>query len=136
MRREQDCSSAALEAADNVPELATALRIESRGRLVQKKNFGVSHQRSGYRQTLALSAGKFANENIRFLAELQVVEHFIGRARFAIEAGKQFNGFADGQLFGEPRLLQGDAQPLAHFTRILLPGVTKNRDLTGGGSQQ
>ena len=73
---------------------------------------------------------------IGLLGELQFVEHFVGGARLAVEAGEQFNGFADGQLLREPRLLQRDSQPLAHFALILLPGVTKNRDLAGSGIEQ
>ena len=60
----------------------------------------------------------------------------VGRTRLAIKAGKQFNGFAHGELFRKPRFLQRDAQPLAHFAFILAPGVAENRDLARSRLQQ
>src|SRR4029077_758275 len=56
MRGQQHCAAIALKVANNVPELAAALRIESGRRFVEKKNSWISHERRGYGQALALSA--------------------------------------------------------------------------------
>src|ERR1700686_5273521 len=53
MRGQQNCPSAPLKVANDVPELAAALRIESGGRLIEKKNSGISYQRGCDRQALA-----------------------------------------------------------------------------------
>src|SRR6202035_3511703 len=68
MRGQQNCPSAPLKVANDVPELAAALRIEASGRLVEKKNFGISYERGCDCQALALSAGKFAHECVGLLS--------------------------------------------------------------------
>src|ERR1700737_479237 len=52
---EQHSPAGLLEAANQVPELAPALGIESGCRLVQKQNLRIAHQRGGYGQPLPLS---------------------------------------------------------------------------------
>ena len=64
---EQDRPPVALERANDIPQLAAALRIKSRRGLVQKQNLWIAHQRRRYRQTLALPAGEFADPGIGFL---------------------------------------------------------------------
>ncbi|HLB86554.1 MAG TPA: hypothetical protein VJK29_02765, partial [Terriglobales bacterium] len=56
VRSEKHRAAVALEGADDIPELAAALWIKTRGGLIQKKNFGISHERSGDGKALALSA--------------------------------------------------------------------------------
>ncbi len=87
---EQHRASGLLKAANDVPELAAALRIEAGGGLVQKKNFGIAHQRSSHGQALALAARKLADPGVGFLFELHLLQHFTRRTGLAIEAGKQF----------------------------------------------
>ena len=48
MRGEQDGATFFLESADDVPELAAALGIESGGGLVEKKNARIADQSGGY----------------------------------------------------------------------------------------
>src|SRR5579871_585318 len=70
MRRQQDRAAVALKGADDVPELATALRIEPGRGLVKKEDLRIANQRSRYGETLALSAGEFAHPGIGFFGEL------------------------------------------------------------------
>src|ERR1700681_3626312 len=58
---EENGAALFLEDADDVPELAAALRIEAGGRLVEKKNARISDQSGGYGKALLLAAGKFAD---------------------------------------------------------------------------
>ena len=57
-------------------------------------------------------------------------------AGLAIETGKQFDGFEDGQFLREPRFLQRDAHGLAQLACVFLPRLAKNRDLAGGRLEQ
>src|ERR1700734_1093558 len=126
MRGQQDRAARTLEFSNDVPKLPAALRIETRGGLVEKKNLWIAYQRRSNRQTLPLPPRKLSHPRVRFFRKLQLFEHFIGRTRLAIETGKQFHGFTHRKLFGKPGLLQGNSQPLPHFAGILPPGVAKN----------
>jgi hypothetical protein len=57
-------------------------------------------------------------------------------ARLAVETGKERESFADGEFFGEPSLLQRDAEALAQFAGILLPGLAENSHFAGGGFEK
>src|ERR1700682_5777417 len=72
---EQDGATFFLEDADDVPELAAALGIESGGRLVEKKDTRIADQSGGDGQPLLLAAGKFADPGIGFLGEFQFFEN-------------------------------------------------------------
>ena len=112
------------------------MRVETGGRLIEKKDFGIADQRGGDRQTLALSAGKLAHPGVGFLGKLQLFHNFAGGAGLAVEAGKQFDGFAHGEFFRKPCFLQRDTQPLPQLARIFLPGMAENCGLPGGGFEQ
>ena len=92
---EQDGATLLLEGADDVPELAAALGIESGGGLVEKKDARIADQSGGNGQALLLAAGKFADPGVGFFGELEFFQDVGGGARFAVEAGEEFDGFAD-----------------------------------------
>ena len=54
----------------------------------------------------------------------------------AIEAAEQRERFADVELFGEPRLLQRDADPLADLIVLLAPAKAEDLHLAGSGVEQ
>src|SRR5437764_656672 len=56
VRRQQDGAAAALKLADDVPKLAAALRVEPRGRFVEKEYLGIGDQGCGDREALPLTA--------------------------------------------------------------------------------
>ena len=95
VRGEQDGATLLLEAANDVPELAAALRIESGSWLVEKKDARVAHQSGGNGQALLLAAGKFSNPGVGLLSEFEIFENFGGGARLVVEAGEEFDGFAN-----------------------------------------
>src|ERR1019366_7860477 len=74
VRGEQDGATFFLESADDVPELAAALGIESGGGLVEKKNARIADQSGGDGPALLLAAGKFADPGVGFLGELEFFE--------------------------------------------------------------
>src|SRR5208283_1325212 len=106
MGGEQDGAAFFLEGADDVPELASALGIESGGGLVEKKDAWIANQSGGHSQALLLASGKLADPGVGFLGELKFLKDVGGGARFAVEAGEEFDGFADVQLFRQTRFLQ------------------------------
>src|SRR6266576_852454 len=136
MSGEEHRAPGVLEGANDVPELAAALRVEAGSGLVEKQNFRIAYQRSSDGKSLALSAGKFADPGVRFLRELQLVENFVATTWFTVEAGEEFDGFAHGEFFGEARLLQRDAELFPQITRIRLPGLAEDGDFAGGRRQQ
>src|ERR1700675_1588767 len=99
VRGEEDGATFFLENADDVPELAAALGIESSGRLVEKKDPRIADQRGRDGEALLLTAGKFSNPRVGFFGELEFFENCGGGARLAIEAGEEFDGFADVKFF-------------------------------------
>src|SRR5262249_27152636 len=98
MSGEQNRAAALLEAAHDLPQLPAALRVQAGGRLIEKQDAGISHQRRGYRQPLFLSSGKLSHPAIGFLGELHLVEHLVGRARLLVEAGEEINGLTDREF--------------------------------------
>src|SRR5438876_10055985 len=58
-----------LKSTNDVPQLATALRVEAGSRLIEKKNFRISYKRSSDGQTLTLPAGQLSHPRIGFLVE-------------------------------------------------------------------
>ena len=96
MGGQQNGSALLLKSANDVPELASALRIKTGCRLVQKKNLGVADERRSDGQALALTAGELADPRIGFFTQLQVIEHLLRRARLAIKTGEEFDGLAYG----------------------------------------
>ena len=71
-----------------------------------------------------------------FSVSCEFFENFGGGARFAVEAGEEFDGFADVQFFRQARFLQRDADPLAQLARVVVPGVAEDADFAGGGREQ
>src|SRR5690242_6993540 len=69
MRGEQNCASVALKDADDIPQLAPALRVQAGRWFIQEQNFWITHQRGRDCQTLPLATGKFAYPGVSLLAE-------------------------------------------------------------------
>ena len=63
----QHGAAGALKLAHDLPQLAPALRIEARGRLVEKKNFRIAHQRRRDRQPLPLAARELSHPGVGLL---------------------------------------------------------------------
>ncbi len=68
--RQKHRTTGAQKCTDDLPKLAPALRIESGGRFIKKKNFWIADKGCCYRQPLSLSARQFAHPCVRFLGEL------------------------------------------------------------------
>src|ERR1700681_324859 len=133
---EEDGPTFFLEDADDVPELATALGIESSGGLVEKKDARIADQGSGDGEALLLATGKFADPRVRFFGEFEFFENFGGGPRFAIEAGKEFDGFADVKFLRQARFLERDTDPFAQLARVVIPSVSEDANFARCGREQ
>jgi hypothetical protein len=60
----------------------------------------------------------------------------VGRRSLAVEAAEKSKRFEDGQLVGELRLLELDAEPLPQRVRVALPAHAEHFHLAGIGSCQ
>src|SRR5436190_17443850 len=81
MGGEEHRTPVTLKSANDVPQLAAALRIEAGRRLVKKKYIGRPHQSGCNCEPLPLAAGKFAHPCVGLLIELQRLKNFNRRSR-------------------------------------------------------
>ncbi len=126
----QDGPARLLELLDEVPQLAARLRVEPGGGLVEKEEIRIADERARERQPLLLSARERDHARIALLLELHERDHLLRRRTAIEEAAEQPQGLEDGQLVGELRLLQLDAQPLAQRLRVRRPPQPENFDVT------
>src|SRR5215831_1036327 len=134
MRRQQDRSTERFEIRDEIPKLATRLRVEARGGLVEKEQVGVSHDRTGQRKALLLPTAELAHPRPALLVELQQPNHVVHCSAARVKASKQADRLLDSQLFGELRLLELDAEPLAECVFVLIPSQSEQLDLACVGA--
>src|SRR6266853_2826566 len=138
VRREQHRPAVGAEAADDLPQLAARLRVETRRQFVEKEQLGLADERTGDREPLLLPAGQRDHARMAFLFELDEGEHFLDGVRLAVERSKQCEDFADGELIGELRFLQLNAEPFAQGAsrRSVLPPHAEDFDVARVGRRQ
>ena len=128
---EQDRAAAGAEALDQLPELAAGLRVEPGGRLVEKEELGVAHQRAGEREPLPLAARELADARSRLLAELYQVDDLRGIGAARIEAPEQADRLRHRELLGELGLLERDPEQLTELAVVGAPAPAQDHDLAG-----
>ena len=116
VRGEQNRAAVALELPDQVPELAPRLRIEAGGRLVEKEQTR-DRRRARRPARAAASARRRARRpaRARFSSSCTRANRLVGRRAMPEEAAEQLERFEDGELVGQLRLLQLNAEPLAQL---------------------
>ncbi len=97
---------------DDLPQLDPRLRIEARRRLVEKQEIGFADERARDREPLFLSARQFSDASVSLLAKRDLLDRRVDVVAAVIETAKQPDGLFYGELLGELRLLQLDAEPL------------------------
>src|SRR6185295_20235663 len=128
---QEDGAAGRAEAADLLPQLAPALRIEPRRRLVEEQDLRVADERAGDRQALLLAARELADAGVALFGQRKLGEDGLGIAAAGVERGEEAHRFADGQLLVELRLLKRDAEPLAQLALALVPAAAEDLDLPG-----
>ncbi len=112
MRGQQDRLLAALELLDDVVDFAAHLRIEAGGRLVEKYDLRIVHQRHGQRQALLLAAGEMAVERVALFFELESAQQVVRVRALAIELREKLEGFVHAELVRQGSGLQYGADLL------------------------
>ena len=74
MRNKDDGDAALLQVLDQIPRIPASLRVESGGQLVENRDFGVSDQRQGNRETLLLAPGEILEPLVPFVGDAELVE--------------------------------------------------------------
>ena len=118
MRGDQDRAAALAKPLEHVPQLAARLRIEAGRRLVEKQQLGLARQRARHRQPLLLPARQLRRPTRRAslrARRCRAARRPSGPSR--IERSEQPQRLCDGQLVGQLRFLQLDAEPRPQRTR-------------------
>src|SRR6266550_2112086 len=118
------------------PQLPTRLRIESRRRLVEEQELWIADQRTRDCETLLLPARQCSDARVRFLVELNDLDHFLRIAGAAIKASEQIYCLAHGEFFGELRVLELNAEALTQVVGVRLPCLAEHDDFTGVAREQ
>jgi len=137
VRREEDRAARRAEPADHFPQLAARLRVQTRGGLVEEQQLRPGDQGAGHREPLLLAARELAHPGGAFLLEPHQPEHLFHGVRGPVEATEQPDGLLDGELLGELRVLQLNAQTLTQRASARPPRPPHPEDLdlapVGGG---
>ena len=86
MRGQDDSLAAPPHGLDQTPEVASGLRIQARGRLVEKHQIRVVDQGDRQEQTLTLTARELAGVSIQDLREIAETDQLVAIRRAPIEA--------------------------------------------------
>src|SRR5205823_13092053 len=116
---------------DLLPQPATRLDVEPRGRLVEDEQLGIAADGQGEEDALLLPAGELAVEAVAQAAEAGGVEDVVERHRLRVVAGEELDVLADEQGLGDARDLQH--RPAARARRWLARVVAEDaRDAAAG----
>ena len=99
VRRQKDGSTLGLQTPQDVPQLTSRLGIESRGRLIQKKQFRIADQGQSHGQALALAAGQFADVSVRLFGQRHFRNSRLGIEPPGVEAAKRVLRFPGQSTF-------------------------------------
>ena len=131
MRREQHRAAGGTELPDDLPELAPRLWIETGRRLIEEQQVRLADERTGNRQPLLLSARQCDDARAPFFFELDERQHFVDCVRAPIKRAEYGECLLNGELVGELRFLELNAQAFAERASFgaFAPGHAKNLDV-------
>ena len=127
---------AARNALELLPELEAALRVEPGRGLVEEQDLRIAGERAGDREALALAAGELADARVPLLLEREILEQPLRVAAARVERAEEIEHLEDGQLLGEPRLLERDAEARAELPLVLSPAAAEDLDVSGVGARE
>ena len=130
MRCQQHRPARFAELCEDVPELPARLRIESCGRLVEEQQVGISCQGARDRQPLLLSSRELHDPAATLPLQFDECQQLVDRLAAVIERSEDTQRLLHGQLVGELRLLQLNAQALAELLLVRLPPATEHLHLS------
>src|SRR5256884_3405205 len=129
VRGQADRGARCPEAADRLPQLATRLRVEARGGLVEEQQLRLRDERARHRESLLLAAQEYTHPSGALLLEPDQAEHLLHGVRGPIKTAEQPYGLFDRELVGELRILQLNPQALAQGAGARAPRPAPSEDL-------
>ena len=136
VRGEDDCSAIRAKTRDEIPELSSRLRIETRRRLIEKEKLRISDQRARNGEALLLTARQSADAGIPLLTELYEIDDLAHVPGVLIKALKERESFVDSELLRELRVLQLNSEPLAELPGACIPMSPKHFHVAGVGGEE
>src|SRR5918999_2139573 len=127
--REHDRPPGRFQCFDQIPYLATRLRVESGRWLVEKEELGITDDRAREGKALLLATGERADSPRPLLLELNDREDLGDIAALRVKAPKEAQRLLDGQLLGELRVLQLNPEQLAELALVRRPAPPKDLDV-------
>ena len=119
VRGQEHGLAARADAADQLPDRASRLRVETRGQLVEKHHLGIVDERQRDEQALLLAAGEGHEPGVALLGKAELFEQAIAVADgLLVERRPQVNGFPHLDAFLQVRLLQLHADALLQLVDI------------------
>ena len=107
---EHDRRAAVADAADHVPGMTPADRVEVLGQLVEEHQLRVADESEGDEQPLPLAAGQRAERPCPQAGEVPLLGELAERSGRGVQRGEQPQGLADPQLVGERGVLELGAE--------------------------
>ena len=119
------------EVLHDLPRVASRVRIESGGRLVEEQELRVPGEGDGDIQTALLAAGELVHAGVPLLGEPDEVDHLVHVPGRGVEARVEGDRLADREVGVDARGLQDDADPLLEIGLGPRRVVAEDRDLAG-----
>ncbi len=130
VRRQKDRFATLADAAHEIPDRPSRLRVQPGRQFVEKDQFGIVDEREGDEETLLLAAGQRHEPGISFVAQAELLDQPIAVHVFSVERRPEADGFAQLDSFLELGLLKLYADPLLQRVHVA-PGIQpENRDET------
>src|SRR5258705_5877668 len=139
MGADQDGEPALAQMMDLLPEFAAGQWIDARRRLVEQQQPGLVEHASREREALLPTAGKLAGELILTVLKPEPCERSIDlllALRHLVDAGDEFQIFADGEIFPEAEALGHVTDRALDVLRIADDIVAEARAASGIGFQE
>ncbi len=108
---QEDGLAALADAAHEVPDRASRLRVESGRQLVEEHDLGIVDERERDEQPLLLTARQRHEPGVALIAQAELLEQAITVERRAVERRPELDRFPHLDALLELRLLQLDADP-------------------------
>jgi len=124
----QMAASCAIDPRSGTPNTS----VPARGRLIEKEQLRLAHERACQRQSQFLPTRQRPHTRVSFVFQLHQSDHCVGGAStLSIEAAEELNSLDDLELVGELGLLKTDAEPLTELPRVGGPTPAENLGLSG-----
>jgi hypothetical protein len=137
-RGHEESEAFALQAGQDLPEVAPRHGIDARGRLVEDEQLGGVDQSAGEGQLLLHAARQAIGQPVAEGSHAQHVEQFFAaslRVAHAVDVGEEGHVLVDGQVAVERKALRQIADALREFVGLLPRIETAGADASSVGGE-